>query len=96
MLLSQTIFQVYYLENAPNQRYAMLIPLLKAYIDLPRLPQEREPRQALCYPIAAVKYGIGYLILVGMHLTKKRQSDFDKVIVAIQKLCEKLGNKGTL
>ncbi len=72
------------------------IPLLKAYIDLPPIPGEIKPRQSLCYPIAAVQHGVGYLVLVGMHLTINRPSDFDKVIMTIQKIYEALRDKGSL
>ena len=47
-----------------------------------------------CYPIAAVKYGIGYLILVGITLNKEK--DLSLVISAINKIIEKLRENGSI
>lgn len=51
-------------------------------------------RKHECYPIAAVKYGLGYLILVGMSL--REDKDLLLVTRAIKKVIERLCEKGTL
>jgi len=51
-------------------------------------------RKHECYPIAAVKYGIGYLILIGMVL--KEEKDLTLVLKAIMKIIEKLRENGLL
>lgn len=72
---------------------AKLIPLLGAK----RTYESVEGRFFHCYPFAAVKYGIGYLILAGIKLNKERKdSDFKKTITMIKKVCEKLSKQGTL
>lgn len=74
----------------------MIIPILKAHVDLPLRHNETETKQSLCYPIAAVKYGKGYFIFIGLQLKKNRQSDFEKAIETIHKTCEKLADVGSL
>lgn len=51
-------------------------------------------RKHECYPIAAVKYGRGYLIHVGMQL--KKEEDLSLVIKAIKKIIERLREEGSL
>jgi len=51
-------------------------------------------RKHECFPIAAVKYGLGYLILVGLRL--KEDKDLSLVTRAIKKVIEKLSKKGFL
>lgn len=73
---------------------ASLIPLLKAEYIIKVREEEEIPFE--CYPIAAVKYGRGYLILNGMKLEKARPQDFEKVVEAIRRMGKKLNAKGTL
>jgi len=47
-----------------------------------------------CYPIAAVKYGLGYLILVGLVL--KEDKDLSLVVRTIKGVIEKLRKRGFL
>jgi len=66
-----------------------LVPLIRSeYIYQP------SGRKHECYPIAAVKYGLGYLILVGLRLN----GDKDLLLVtrAIKKVIEKLSKEGVL
>ena len=49
-----------------------------------------------CYPISAVNYGKGYLLLNGMALEKSRPQDFKKVIESIKCIVYKLNFKGFL
>ena len=51
-------------------------------------------RKHECYPIAAVKYGLGYLILVGLRLNE--DNDLRLVTRAIKKVIEKLSKRGFL
>jgi len=71
---------------------ATLIPLLKGE------HQIRETRRITfeCYPIAAVKFGKGYLILNGMKLERARPQDFEKALEAIRCVARKLNSKGAL
>jgi len=68
---------------------AQLIPIIRSeYVYQPT------GRKHECYPIAAVKYGIGYLILIGMAL--KEEKDLTLVLKAIMKIIEKLRENGLL
>jgi hypothetical protein len=73
---------------------ATLIPLLKAHYKIQVAPKEEITFE--CYPIAAVSYYKGYLILNGMKLEKARPQDFEKVVDAIIRIAEKLRLKGRL
>jgi len=68
---------------------AQLIPIIRSEYKYKRTGKIHE-----CYPIAAVKYGRGYLILVGMRL--KEEKDLTLVIMAIKKIIERLREKGSL
>lgn len=68
---------------------AQLIPIIRSEYKYKHTGKIHE-----CYPIAAVKYGRGYLILVGMRL--KEEKDLTLVIIAIKKIIERLREKGTL
>lgn len=69
-----------------------LIPLLKAEYPL----KDDFSEVFECYPIAAVKFGKGYLVLNGLALEKDRPEDFQKSIFAIKKILEKLQKTGDL
>lgn len=73
---------------------AKLIPLLKGEYNIP--VSDKEELSFECYPIAAVGYGKGYLILNGMKLEKARSQDFEKVVEAIRRIAKKLHSKGIL
>lgn len=47
-----------------------------------------------CYPIAAIKYGLGYLIIVGIQL--KEEKCLNPVIKVIKEICNKLSREGSL
>jgi hypothetical protein len=49
-----------------------------------------------CFPIAAIRYGFGYLIHCGIALKEKRPQDFKLVIEAIQVCLGKLREEGYL
>jgi len=66
-----------------------LIPIIRCEYEYGPTSRKHE-----CYPIAAVKYGIGYLILVGMIL--KEEKDFSLVIRTIKKISEILNETGSL
>lgn len=66
-----------------------LIPIIRSeYVYQPT------GRRHECYPIAAVKYGLGYLILVGMVF--KEDKDLSLATSAIKKVIERLSEKGFL
>jgi hypothetical protein len=66
-----------------------LIPIIRSeYVYQPT------GRKHECFPIAAVKYGLGYLILVGMVLKDDR--DLSLVTRAIKKVIQRLSEKGFL
>jgi len=68
---------------------AQLIPIIRSeYLYHPT------GRTHECYPIAAVKYGRGYLILVGMVI--KKEEDLSLVIKAIKEIIERLRKEGSL
>lgn len=73
---------------------SILTPLLKAEYRIK--VQEEKEISFECYPIAAVKYGEGYLVLNGMKLEKTRPQDFQKAVEAIRCIFRKLNSKGTL
>ena len=59
----------------------MLIPLLKTAHKIPtRKEFKKKTLDFDCYPIAAVKYGYGYLLLNGFKLEKSRPEDFQKIV----------------
>lgn len=70
---------------------AKLIPILVA-----KLTHRVTGQPRAFYPIAAVKYGVGYLIMVGMALEKKREQDLTIVIDTLKRIQEKLGQRGSL
>jgi len=62
--------------RAVTERTKNLIPLLRA----------RRPEFGEVYPIAAIKYGWGYLIVGGMHL--KSENEFERLAAAVDRFCE--------
>jgi hypothetical protein len=68
---------------------AQLIPIIRSEYLYHRTGRKHE-----CYPIAAVKYGRGYLIHIGMVL--KKEEDLSLVIKAIKKIIEGLCKEGKL
>ena len=67
---------------------AQLIPIIRS-------EYEYQPgRKHECYPIAAVKYGRGYLILNGMALTEEK--DLLLVVKVIKNITERLRKEGSL
>ena len=55
-----------------------VIPIIKAYSEFPIPVGELTiDTQYPCYPIAAIKYGYGFLLFIGMHLVKHRPQDFE-------------------
>jgi len=82
---------------------ATLIPLLKASHNLVSIVQDEKGKTVStkqvdfdCYPIAAVNYGKGYLLLNGMALEKSRPVDFQKALEAIKCVAKKLNSEGFL
>ncbi len=76
-----------------------LIPLLRSFSTITiHVEGEKEDKVVNfpCYPISVVKYGLGYLVIVGMHLMKSRPQDFTLVIESLRKIVEKLSKKGDL
>jgi hypothetical protein len=71
---------------------AYLKPLLKA--DYPI--QTPQPSKFGCYPISALKFGKGHLLLCGLKLEKARGHDFEKEVEAICAVARKLSSKGEL
>jgi hypothetical protein len=71
---------------------ATLKPLLIAEYPIP----DPTPLRFECYPIAAIKYGKGYLVLNGMKLEKARHQDFEKEIGAVKRMVKKLSSEGEL
>jgi len=71
-----------------------LIPLLVAKHRI--VAQQGESIFLQCYPIAAVRCGLGYLVLIGMKLEKRRKQDFEKVIKTIECIVNKLHRVGKL
>lgn len=71
---------------------ATLIPLLKAEYII----QDPRPIAFECYPIAAVRFDRGYLIINGMKLERARPQDFEKAVEAIKRIARKLNLKGVL
>jgi hypothetical protein len=68
-----------------------LIPILRA-----KYKYKPTGRTHECYPIAAVKYGMGYLIIVGMTLKRERINDLLLVTKVIKRIIKKLHEKGSL
>lgn len=81
-----------------DKEQATLIPLLKAAHKITVIPDGAKKKQIDfdCYPIAAVKYGNGYLLINGMALEKSRPEDFQKVLEAIRCVAGKLNSEGFL
>jgi len=73
---------------------ALLMPLLKAEHKI-QDPWKREIAFE-CYPLAAVRFGRGYLILSGMKLERERPEDFEKVVESIKCVVKKLSKEGVL
>jgi len=73
---------------------AFLIPILKAEYII----KDAHGKKMIfsCYPISAVEYGKGYLVLNGMKLEESRPQDFDKAVEAIRCIARKLKLKGAL
>jgi len=72
-----------------------LIPLLKTAHKIPtRKEFKKKTLDFDCYPIAAVKYGYGYLLLNGFKLEKSRPEDFQKIVESIKCVVKKLSIKG--
>lgn len=74
-----------------------IIPILKSYSDFPiksegKIFNTKYP----CYPIAAVRYGIGYFVFIGVNLLKCRPEDFNLVFDAMQKIFDKLKKEGQI
>ena len=71
---------------------ATLVPLVKS-----RIPAEQTKNQFIpCFPMAAIRFGYGYLIHVGLDLRRDRHQDFELVIAAVRACVCKLRNEGTL
>jgi len=64
--------------RAVTNKTKNLIPLLRAW--------RPEPEFGEVYPIAAIKYGWGYLIVGGMYL--KTENEFKRLAIAIDRFCE--------
>lgn len=81
-----------------DKEEATLIPLLKSSQKITVIVEGGKKKQMDfdCYPIAAVKYGKGYLLLNGMALEKSRPEDFQKVLEAIKCVAKKLNSVGFL
>jgi len=71
--------------------HAKLIPILISI-----LTHEITGQVRVSYPIAAVNYGLGYLVLIGMALKKDRINNFKLAIECLKRIINKLQNRGTL
>jgi hypothetical protein len=72
---------------------SLLIPLLKGERGF---TAENRTISIQFYPIAAVGYGFGYLVLNGMKLDKSRKQDFEKIVETVKRISQKLNSEGSL
>ena len=63
-----------------------LVPFLRAL-------KPTDPAHEECYPLAAIKFGIGYLIPSG--LTLSTENWFEILLTAISNLSQSIASKGT-
>ena len=81
-----------------DKKESILIPILKASHKITVSVEKLKTKYIDfdCYPISAVNYGKGYLLLNGMALEKSRPQDFKKAIESIKSIAHKLNFKGFL
>lgn len=79
-------------------RESTLLPILKASHKITVIVEESKKKQIDfdCYPISAVEYGMGYLLLNGMSLEKSRPQDFQKALESTKSVAKKLNSEGLL
>jgi len=72
-----------------------IVPIVKSYSVFTLLRDGLTVNtQYPCYPIAAIKYGYGYFVFIGMQLVKSRPQDFELVRQSIMRIIQKVEEKG--
>lgn len=77
-----------------------IMPIIQAYtsvkVRIGERGKEIKEVRFPCYPISVTKIGMGYFVLIGMHLKKSRSQDFELAVESILTIFKKPKERGYL